>query len=259
MSILTTGTLSGLGKYLFDTFGGTSYNRQISAAKQNKLINYGVDIILHTAFNSTKDINSNNLYPYLEDNVFLTKKLLKIPHKKFVFISTVDIYPKDDKLHSEKEVIDISSVDGIYAITKLMSESLVKKFSPNYLILRCTALLGKYSRKNSLLRIIEEEKPVLTLSPNSTFNYILHKDVSKFIKLAIEKDLQGIYNLASSKNITLSHLASFFKKQVNFGDYVYNVGDIDNSKAAAINPTFKKTSQKVISDYLELDNIMGYN
>lgn len=249
MKFLITGTSSGLGKHLFEIFDGIPLTREISQQKINNLEKNVVDIIIHAAFNSSKDITSNNLYSYINDNVLLTKKLLEIPHQKFIFISSVDVYPKNSRKHTEDEVIDINSVNGIYAITKLISESLVKEISPNNLILRCSTLLGKYSRKNSLIKIIQDVKPTISLSPKSTFNYIIHTYVSDFIKLAIKKDLKDIYNLASSKNISLVQVAKQLNKKVNFGTYIYNVGQIDNEKAATLISIFRKTSQEVITDF----------
>ncbi len=249
MKFLITGSSSGLGKHLLEFFNGIPFTRETFETELNNLRKKGVDVIIHAAFNSAKNITSDNLYSYINDNVLLTINLLKIPHKKFIFISTVDVYPIDGKKHCEEQVIDINSVYGIYAITKLISESLVKKISPNYLILRCSTLLGKYSRKNSLIRIIKEVNPTLSLSSESTFNYILHSDVSGFIKLALEKNFKGIYNLASSTNITLAQAAEILEKKVLFGDYIYYAGNIDNSKSAATYSRFRKTSVEIISEF----------
>ncbi len=252
MKVLITGTKSGLGKYLSEAIGNTfQYNRDTSNADFEEYKALGVDVIIHCAFNSSKQINSDNLNSYIEDNIFLTKKILKIPHKKFIFISTVDVYPKDGKLHSEKEVIDIDSIKGIYGITKLISESLVETKSLNHLILRCSTLLGKYSRKNSLIKILKDDKPTLTLSKKSVFNYILYSNILDFIKLARKEDLQGIYNIASSKNIILSEIAKLFKKKVNFGNYIYDVGNIDNKKISSILSAFKKNSKKMLDEFIQ--------
>ena len=159
---LITGTSSGLGKYLHDNLGGISLNRE-------KIQKNGAEIIIHCAFNS--DRNPKNTDQYFRDNVFLTGELTKVPHKKFIFISSVDVYPKDAKRHFENEVINRNKIDGLYAATKFMSEQLVKKNCSNFLILRCVALLGKDSRKNSLIKIIKDDKPTLTLSGKSVFNY----------------------------------------------------------------------------------------
>lgn len=250
MKILVSGSSRGLGKYLFENSDGISWARSISDKAKRELKSKSVDIIIHCAFNSSSSVDSTSLYGYLSDNVLLTEELLNIPHKKFIFISSVDVYPKDKKNHRENEVIDINVVDGIYGVTKLMSEALVIKKSPNFLILRCTAMLGKYSRKNSLIKIIEGIKE-LTLSGKSTFNYVLHSDIFDFIEFAIKKDIRGIYNIASSKNIALLEVSDMLKKKNKFGSYIYNVGEIDNSKISSIFPAFRKTSKEVILRFIK--------
>ncbi|QQG40408.1 MAG: NAD-dependent epimerase/dehydratase family protein [Candidatus Levyibacteriota bacterium] len=245
-SFLITGTSSGLGKYLYANLGGISLNRE-------KIQKNGAEIIIHCAFNSEN--NPKDSDQYYNDNVLLTKRLTKIPHTKFIFVSSVDVYPKNSNRHTESEIIDMHNVESLYAKTKLLSEDLVKKNCPNFLILRCSALLGKDSRRNSLIKIIEEKKPTLTLSGDSISNYILHEDVLSFIKAASEKDLQGIYNLASSKNITLKQVTDLVKKKVTFGDYVYNVGNIDNSKTVSISKVFKKTSREIITEFVSHNTV----
>ncbi|MBI5122590.1 NAD-dependent epimerase/dehydratase family protein [Candidatus Roizmanbacteria bacterium] len=242
---LITGSSSGLGKYLNDQLKGTTFKRNAENVE-------ATNILIHCAFNRTKEITSKNLYQYLLDNVFLTKKLVKIPHKKFIYISSVDIYPKNNKRHSEDETIDVNQISGSYAMTKLMSESLIQNLCPNFLILRCPSLLGRDAKENSLIKIINEEYPTLTLSSKSVFNFILHKDILEFIKIAAEKDLQGIYNLVSSENIILSQIAKLFGKKVNFGTYLYNVGNIDNKKAAKLFSSLNKTSEDTINKFMNL-------
>lgn len=246
---LITGISSGLGKYLHENLGGAGWNRQASKKEREEIQKNGAEIIIHCAFNSQQ--SPKDIEQYFRDNVLLTEELTNIPHKKFIFISSVDVYPKNSNRHIEDEIIDINNADNLYAKTKLLSEEVVKKNCPNFLILRCSALLGKDSRKNSLIKIIQDDSPTLTLSPDSSFNYILHKDVLEFIKLAIEKNLGGIYNLASSKNIALQEVAVLFKKKVNFGNFIYNVGNIDNKKAALVLSNFKKTSEEAIKQFLK--------
>lgn len=249
-SVLTTGTLSGLGRHIFETFGGYSWNRDITDEDRQKLEDCGVDTIIHCAFNSRLPINSNNLYFYLLDNLFLTKKVISIPHDKFVFISSVDVYPRHPNRYCEDEVIDVNQVDGMYGITKLMSESLVRQSCPNFLIIRCSSLLGKYMRKNNLIKILEDDPCILRLTTHSRLNFVLYPDISNFIQMSIKKDIHGIYNVLSSENITVSEIVEMLRKKVIFGTYFYDVGNIDNSKITAILPKFKKTSKEVIDEFI---------
>lgn len=250
MRILITGTLSGLGKHTHETLGGICWNRQLTGEDREEIKRNGVDCIIHCAFNSHQSVGSCSLYAYMSDNVLLTKELVSVPHQKFILISSVDVYPQMPGLRYENHVIDINAINGIYGITKLMSEAIVREHCPDYLILRCASLLGRDSRKNSLIRIIEDDPCTLTLSDDSRLNYVLHSDVSDFIQFAMKYDVRGIYNVASADNMVLSAVANILGKQVNFGSYRYDVGDIDNSKISSISPTFKKSSMKVITQFL---------
>ena len=251
MAVFTTGISSGLGRYIYENLGGFALTRSTSSEELEKIKTKGVDVLIHCAFNPSQIITSDSLYGCLQDNILLTKELVSFAHKKFIFISSVDVYPKDSKLHSEGEIIDMDSVNGIYGITKLMSESIVKNHCKNYLILRGTAFLGKHSRKNSLISIAEDEKCVSPLSGDSRFNYVLHSDILDFIKFSIKRDLKGIYNLASLDNITLQEAAGVLRKEVKFGNYFYDVGNIDNSKILSIFPSFSKTSKQVIEEFIK--------
>lgn len=244
-SYLISGSSSGLGKYLCEQLGGTSFNR--TGTNVNK-----TDIIIHAAFNRAREVSSKNLYRYLVDNIFLTQKITQIPHKKFIYISSVDVYPKDKKKHSEDEIINIDQASDIYALTKIMSESLIQNLCKNFLILRCSSFLGPDAKENSLIKIIKEENPAVTLSPKSELNFVLHRDVLEFVKLGIEKDLRGIYNIVVSENITLLKVGELLGKKVTFGTYRYSVGNIDNTKVSKLLPSFKKTSEEVINEFRKL-------
>jgi len=250
VKILTTGINSGLGRCIYEDIRCLGLGRNTSIEEIERIKNDGVETIIHCAFNSNSQVNLNSLYQYLQDNVLLTKELISFPHKKFIFISSVDVYPKDVNLHLEDENIDMSAVNSIYGITKLMSESLVKKYCENYLILRASAMLGKYSRRNSLIRMIEDTECELTLSYNSRFNYILHSDILDFIKFSISHDIKGTLNVVSSENITLLEVADMLKKTIRFGKYFYDVGNINNSRISSVFPAFKKSSREIIFEFM---------
>jgi nucleoside-diphosphate-sugar epimerase len=242
-NILVTGAGSGLGNYLCNRFQcqgflrNTSIDQMMDNAAQRPF-----KAIIHSAFNPRQDINSANLQSYLNDTILLTKKILQIPHEYFIFISSGDVYPKNDEIHYEDEEIQIKDVDSIYGVTKLMSESLVQEDAKNFLILRPTVLLGQNIRKNSLIRILTEAGANLTLSEQSTFNYVLHSDIGELIEKALSQHLRGIYNIAASTNISLGEIAETFKRPIRFGNYTYRTGNINNEKSVSVSSNFRNTS-----------------
>lgn len=245
---LITGANSGVGKYLHENLGGTGFTRK----NGTRILSSGerFDTIIHCAYNASRDIDSENLYPYISDNILLTQKLLQLPHKKFIFFSTVDVYPPAKRMHKENEILNLNEVVGMYAITKLISESLVRNRTKNFLILRPTGLLGTYSKKGSLMKILFDEKPKITLTRDSEVNCTLYTDILAFIRLAVEKNIKGIYNIGSSRNITPEEVAELMKKKISYGKFAYQVGNYDISQAAAVVPEFKKTSKDAIRLFL---------
>lgn len=250
--ILVTGANSGFGKHCCEFFNAVGYTRSTSfseilaQAKQKPF-----RAIIHSAFNAKPSIAVDRLYDYLNDTLFLTKQLLTIPHEKFIFISTVDVYPKSSNYHHEDEEIDMSKVVNLYGMSKLMSEAVVKSEAKNYLILRPTAMLGMYAKPNSLMKILQNTKPKLTLTGDSVFNYIRHNDLSAFITKALEQDLTGIYNTASSSNITLQEAAAHFGREAEFGEYHYHTDNINNEKATKVLTNFSNTSLQNIQLFLD--------
>ncbi len=252
MRILTSGANSGLGKFIHRKFGGPAWTRETTASERDTIKHEGVDVIVHSAFNSQQKVTATTLYDYFMDNVVLTADLAGIPHRKFVLISTVDVYPKAGGDFSESATIDVNAISTFYGVTKLMSESVVQARCSDFLILRCTTLLGTDARKNSLIRIMDDESCALTLTGDSRFNYILHSDVADFIQHAAANKLSGVYNLASASRVTLEEIAQTLNKSVKLGNFKYDVGQVDNRKAAEAFPAFKKASLEVIKQFINI-------
>ena len=77
---LITGVGSGLGKYLLDHIPNSVGLKR----GEFNLIKYkDFDTIIHCAFNKENIITDYK--KYLEDNIFLTQKLLQLKYKKFIF------------------------------------------------------------------------------------------------------------------------------------------------------------------------------
>ena len=249
--MLVTGAAGGLGRYLHENLGGQGLTRANAGENIDRLRRTGADVIIHAAFNSAKKVDESSLYEYLRDNLFLTEEIASIPHKKFIFISTVDVYLKDGPPHTEDEEIDVNFTNGLYAATKLMGEAVVRRRSANWLIIRASALLGKYSRKNSLIKILDDGNPELTLSGGSRFNYVLHSAILEFIDTAARSGLCGVYNAASSEAITLGEAAAIAGRKVRFGGCEYDGGNVSNGKIAAVCPAFRKSSADVVREFIK--------
>ena len=251
MKTLTTGIQSGIGKYIYENLSGLGLARDTSKVERERIKKTNFDAIIHCAFNSSKTLDPNSPSSYFYDNVFFTKELASLKYDKFIYFSTIDVYCKNTATHSENEVFNLYGPSSIYAASKLTSEAIVKEEAKNYLILRGSTPLGTYSRKNTLMQMIESESCTVGLSSKSAYNIIIYSDIFNFIKFAIENNVQGVFNLASSNNITLENIARILDKNIQFGKGFYNAGNIDNTKIASTFPAFKASSEDNLIKYLK--------
>jgi nucleoside-diphosphate-sugar epimerase len=247
---LITGTSSGLGKFLLTHLDAIPFQRGEDSTHFAKAP-LPFDSIIHCAFNTKNDVNSSTLQHYVNDNLLLTQQLLAIPHRKFIFVSSSDVYPRDQHRWQETEEFLVEKVQGLYGLSKLLSEQLVKLKSHNYLILRPTALLGHTARPNSLIKILQQLSEKISLHEKSSFNYILHQDVLAFIQHAIANDTQGIFNLAANDNITLGEVSQHFNKPMQFGQYLYQSATLCNQKTLAICKNFHHSSLANVERFLK--------
>jgi nucleoside-diphosphate-sugar epimerase len=251
MDLLVTGVDSGLGRAVHATLGGVGLARASAREVLEMTSRSGVDAIVHCAHGRAHEVTADELYPYIEDNVQLTRSLVSLPHKRFVYLSSIDVYPASYTPAREDQAIDVSRVRGPYSMSKLISESIVRKHCPGYVIIRSAALLGRTMRRNSLLRIVEDDPCELGLSADSDFNYVLHDDLIAFIRTAVEQGLRGVFNAASSENVTLGRIAEILGKKVSFGRHRYETGRIDNSKIVRFAPAFSQTSEETARTFIE--------
>lgn len=232
---LITGVGSGLGRYLHERFSGVGLTRDNFAE-----IPQEYEVIIHCAFNSAQNYKTEDLERVILEDISLASNLVKRSHRLFIFISSIDVH----------------RCQNAYAMTKKIVEYLIKKNAKSYLILRPSALLGKYSRSNSLIKMIQGDCS-LTLSKDSVFNYVLHQDIGDFIQFAIQNKIEGIYDLAATESIVLGKVAAIVEevkgwRNIQYGSYQYLCSDIDVSEIIKVGGFPLKTSEQVIREFLKL-------
>lgn len=248
MDYLVTGTNGCLGLYLSEQYPD-SIKLYRSNAQSILFSKLRPKVIIHCAANKAKTVYDGGLYSYYSDNIKLTDSLCDLNPEIFVFISSIDIYPYLEN-RDENNVIDISQVKSLYAITKIISESIVKNKCKNFIILRCSSLLGKYNRPTGLNNMINGHKT--TLSKDSEFNFVLDEYIFEAINLLISNKAFGIYNVCSSKNIRLQEVGNILNFDESlYGDFRYSCGNLNNRKIASICDKFNIPSLEVLNNYLQ--------
>lgn len=200
---LITGIKSGLGKYLYENLSDAI---GLDRGGLNLIKDEEYDIIVHCAFNKAQTLNDiGDYYNYLDDNIFLTQELLKLKYRKFIYISTVDIYPTEP---------------NTYGLFKRFAESIIKQ-KPDIIILRCSMILGKDTKPNHVTKLKNNQESI-GLSGNSTFNYILNEDILKFVESYSLRCPKGIIDFIPNKSIKLFSVREELKSTTELGNYTYD-------------------------------------
>ena len=98
----------------------------------------------------------------------LKKNIENIKCKKFILISTVDVYSNPNN-KSEKDK-PTNSKNNFYGKNRLDLEKFVIKNFDNFLIIRLTALVGKHLKKN-ILYDIKNKFQLDKINKNSVYQY----------------------------------------------------------------------------------------
>tara|TARA_R110002096_G_scaffold435508_1_gene661124 strand:+ start:7326 stop:8063 length:738 start_codon:yes stop_codon:yes gene_type:complete len=204
-NIIVTGVGSGLGKYIHEESPGSlGLRRDNLTSIIQSATSRNIDTVIHCACNKSKD----NYYDLYNDNLKLVETLCSMPHKNFVFISSIDVYSKEE---------------NVYSMMKRVAESIVKERSNNFLTLRVSALLGKYMKKNNICRVIFDKDPTLSLTNDSTYSLLSYEHIYQIISKSIEKNINGTYDVVAKSPISMGQIVKRCNKEKNttFGGYKY--------------------------------------
>ncbi len=251
MRCLVTGSRSGIGRYLCEVLGAEPFTRQhrIEALQGREF-----DCIIHTAVNQCRGISSADLHNVIADNLLLTKELVALKPKCFVFFSSIDVYPSlADRQFEEEELLPVDGSLSLYGLTKLMGESIVRQGSERYLIIRPGLLLGSSMRPNSVSKVATGPDPVrLSLAASSEFYVVTYQEVQNFIAHCLKEKLDGCYNVLRALPVTLEEVAAIACRSPEYGTYVYRRPKISNTKALKILPQLASSSLQAVADFFAL-------
>ena len=230
MKTLVTGARKGLGAFLAAKWQCDTLNRDTHFLHPE---NHEYDLIVHCAFNTRNSPADVELTEYFEDNIILTHDLLKVKSKRFVFISSIDVYPEDFEYKHEEVEIDINEVRNIYGQCKLACEDMVSRH-PNYLILRCGGIIGPNKIPKSIRSAIDQS--FTSLTKNSTVNYVHQQTIADIIETP---NIQcKTVNVVSDTPMVVEDLREIITG-LTFGIYEYHATNIITARLKKLFPNVK--------------------
>ncbi len=141
----------------------------------------------------------------------LCEALLKARTKKFILISTIDVYAEQ---HGKNEDYNCSQdKNHAYGTNRLKFEEFVKSNFNSHNIIRLPALFGPGLKKNALYDLIKDNN-IDVINPNSSFQWYPLNRLKNDIKITEDNNL-SLVNLFTEPVETRSIIERLFKgKQV---------------------------------------------
>ena len=239
MTMLVSGTGSGLGYFLHRHFGAAAFDRGSS-------IDVGLEeaeVVIHAACGAApRAAHGSDAEDYIAAQATLCERLIAVPHRRFVYISSVDVYQGQAGTGDEGTVIDPALLPSAYARMKYECEQRVQDHAVAPLILRPSALLGRAMRPNGAMRMLQAPSEAITLAAQSCFNYVSHTQVAALIGRLLADGVVGAVNVASAHGVTLAEIAAHYGCNPVFGAFEYQTPTVDNRTAARFLPELQQDS-----------------
>ena len=139
------------------------------------------DLLINANGNSKKFLAEQD--PAKEFDASVTsvlRSLLDFPCKRYVYLSTIDVYPRvdDPRCNRETAPIDAEKVSR-YGLHKYLAEQLVRKYADRWLICRLGGMVGTGLWKNSIFDILHDQP--LRVSAASEYQFMNTDDVAKIV------------------------------------------------------------------------------
>ena len=183
--------------YKFDNL----YNSKNFIDAKNK----SFDTIFFSALPATKWLVNKNPEKDLENINKITEILKTITVKKFILISTIDVY---DEINGDfDEDYDNTGLTNAYGKHRLMFENFVKSTFNNYNIIRLPALIGKQLKKNVLYDLINNNC-IQNIPVNSNFQWYDLDWLKNDVDIILKNDIK-ICNLFTEPLNTLQIIDLF--------------------------------------------------
>lgn len=175
------------------------------------------DIVVNANGNSNKVWAKDHILEDFEASTVSTyNSLFDFPFKTYVYISSADVYPDHTrtKTTSEETLINPEKLSS-YGLHKYLSESIVKNFTKNYIILRCPMILGTKLRKGPICDILNKSR--LYVSSKSSFQIITTGELANIIYFLLDKKITNeIFNVGGTETVDLNSVSKLIKKTITF-------------------------------------------
>ncbi len=212
---------------------------------------YRVDAVIHlAAIVSVEEVYDNpfrGFYVNANGTLNLLEASRRLDIKKFVYASSAAVYGDPVKLPITED--HPLRPKNLYGVTKLVGEMLVDSYRSSYglptVVLRYFNVYGPRMKQgpyagvvyNFVTRVLRDKPPIIYGDGRQTRDFVYVEDVALANIVALEKNVDGVYNIGSGKSMEIEKLANLILKLMGkeYLEPVYTEprkGDIKHSYAS---------------------------
>jgi nucleoside-diphosphate-sugar epimerase len=168
----------------------------IDKTNYDNYIGESCDVFINANGSSSKILAKNDPIKDFDATVRTTQKsIVDFKFKKYVMVSSCDVYPDCSSPDITKETLDINiSKQSPYGFHKYLAEQCIMHGTNDWLILRLGGMIGPGLKKNPIFDIIHGGP--LWVDPESKLQYLLTDDVARIAFELIKNNLKNeIFNV----------------------------------------------------------------
>ncbi len=140
------------------------------------------------------------------------RSLIDFPAKRYVYLSTIDVYPCVDNPRRSREVAAIEPAKlSRYGLHKYLAEQLVRSYASRWLICRLGGMVGEGMWKNSIFDILHDRP--LRVSAKSQYQFMNTDDVARIVLSLLRRQTEHeVFNVCGAGCISLAEVAALAGK-----------------------------------------------
>jgi len=192
------------------------------------------DYVINANGNSKKFWANNNP---LEDFELSTRSVyesvLKLRYKRYIYMSSVD-----------------AGCDNFYGLNKRLAEEIIKFCTKEYIILRCSVILGKEMKKGVVKDILDNSDIYVT--PDSRLQFITNTELANILVRIIDRGIYGVeISACGTGSVSVPEIATILGKPIKYSDKLTKQCFEDNTDNLLILYPELRSSKDYIMEVLQ--------
>jgi nucleoside-diphosphate-sugar epimerase len=179
----------------------------IDRKNYHEMIGEECDVLINANGNSKKLLAKDDpLGDFTASVVSVRASLVDFQFKKYVFLSTSDVYPDCSKPELTREDSTLrANEQSPYGFHKYVAELCVQHSASDWLIVRQGGFVGQGLRKNAVFDVLHGDR--LWVHPDSRFQFIDTNDSARLTMELIDRNISNqVLNLTGTGTISVAEI-----------------------------------------------------